>query len=588
MTLAPALLDLAVSLHHNPGVYALLLGSGLSRAAGVPTAWGIVRDLERQLAASAGVTPLPEGDALDAWYCTTYGEGPDYSAVVARIEPTPAGQRNLLRGYFDQTPEDREQGLKTPSRAHHAIARLCEAGLLRMIITTNFDRLMEDALQEVGIRPTVISNAQEITAAPPYAHGGVFLLKLHGDYLKDDVRNSNADLERYPDALQAYLDRIIDEFGLIICGWSGESDHALRRTIGQTPNRRYPLVWSAYPAPTPVADELVAARAGRLVRGLDADTFFEQLEGRVLALRDLAWTPPREGLALAAEVKRDLAHPERDDVRLTDLLERVCDDLHAALRVPHAWEAKQALPQALEWAANVTAPLIHVAGALLKYDRTGHWTPRLRDALLRIDFDVNLTLPLKSDFAVQVTRIPLRLLAVTLAGLAAVYDRVELLTWLKEDLYRRPYSQHYAPVELLIRSCNVGEIRRQPLEDWIVEQAQDIARPYFPPATADEDLRVGELLLGLLTLDLTLDGRVLPLDAFVLPGTYLYALELPKAQDRLRRLFGANGERITRLTDHDAALLFPKFDEVASRGRNAWYGQGKGALADLLPHIVDP
>lgn len=466
MTFDPALLDLAVSVHHSPGVYALLLGSGLSRAAGIPTAWGIVQDLERELAHASGVTPLPEGDALDAWYRETFGEEPAYSRVITRREPTPAGQRNLLRRYFDQTPDDREHGHKAPSRAHRAIAHLCEAGFLRVIVTTNFDRLMEDALQERGIRPTVISNAQEIAAAPPLVHGGVFLLKLHGDYLKDDVRNSSDDLETYPEALQTYLSRIVDEFGLIICGWSAEYDKALRDAILQAPNRRYPLVLSAYGEIKPAAAELVAARGGRAVLGLDADTFFQHLESRVLALRDLAWQPPKDGLALAAEVKRYLAHPERDAVRLTDLIERVCDDLHAALHAPPAWDAGRSLHEALEWAVNVTAPLLHVGGAILKYDRSGRWTGPLRDALLRIDFDTNLTLPLKTSLNVEVTRLPLRLLALTFAGLAAVYDKVEVLTWLREDPYRRPHVQRYSPAELLAYTSEVGEKLLTPFRAW--------------------------------------------------------------------------------------------------------------------------
>ena len=35
---------MAFNLHNSPGVYALLLGSGISRDAGVPTGWEIVKD----------------------------------------------------------------------------------------------------------------------------------------------------------------------------------------------------------------------------------------------------------------------------------------------------------------------------------------------------------------------------------------------------------------------------------------------------------------------------------------------------------------------------------------------------------------
>ena len=46
---------LALTMHHTPGACALLLGSGLSRAAGIPTGWEITLDLVRKVAALRGV-----------------------------------------------------------------------------------------------------------------------------------------------------------------------------------------------------------------------------------------------------------------------------------------------------------------------------------------------------------------------------------------------------------------------------------------------------------------------------------------------------------------------------------------------------
>ena len=50
MEIDPAL-KLATSLHSNPGAYALLLGSGVSNAAGIPTGWEIVLDRIAKIAA---------------------------------------------------------------------------------------------------------------------------------------------------------------------------------------------------------------------------------------------------------------------------------------------------------------------------------------------------------------------------------------------------------------------------------------------------------------------------------------------------------------------------------------------------------
>lgn len=42
-------IPLAVSMHANRGVYALLLGSGVSRAAEIPTGWDVTLDLIRKV-----------------------------------------------------------------------------------------------------------------------------------------------------------------------------------------------------------------------------------------------------------------------------------------------------------------------------------------------------------------------------------------------------------------------------------------------------------------------------------------------------------------------------------------------------------
>lgn len=51
---------LAFSIQANPGVYALLLGSGVSRAAKIPTGWEITLDLVRKLANLHGETADPD------------------------------------------------------------------------------------------------------------------------------------------------------------------------------------------------------------------------------------------------------------------------------------------------------------------------------------------------------------------------------------------------------------------------------------------------------------------------------------------------------------------------------------------------
>ena len=47
--------QLAFSVYENKGVFAVLLGSGLSRSAEIPTGWEITLDLVRRVAVAQGV-----------------------------------------------------------------------------------------------------------------------------------------------------------------------------------------------------------------------------------------------------------------------------------------------------------------------------------------------------------------------------------------------------------------------------------------------------------------------------------------------------------------------------------------------------
>lgn len=576
----PQIAELAVSVHNNPGVYAVLLGSGVSRGAGLPTAWEVLERLIQQLAVASG-EEAPENPAV--WYREKFKEEADYSTVVEALGRTPAVQRPLISPFLTATPAEKEEGLKQPSKAHHAIASLCTSEHLRMILTTNFDQLMEQALSEAGVDYRVIVTAEDLAAQPSYVHGNVYVVKINGDIDGDRVRNSEADLSQYDPRWSAFLTEIFDRFGLIVCGWSADYDHALRSAILETPNRRYPLFWSAYSPPGKQAKALIQHRNGVEVQNLDADAFFQQLEGRVIALRDLAWVPPRDLGALSAEVKRLMANPTLYGARLTDLIEATCDDLHQTIRTPETLPGGSDFQTNLSWVVNVTSPLLNVIGTLMKYDRAGEWTAVLREALTRIDWDVRMTGASTTDLSTerQLRRLPLLLVAMAIAGLGAAYDKPEMLTFLQEDSYRErhPHEYKYSAIEALFRSASLTEKMPSghdpvPVRFWAVETLQRALAPYLHPATAREDLMVGEILIAIVALDRVAVTRSTPLPVQVDPkmavrGTHLYALSPQRAQTRLFALFDPGLKRMSeRLNVVDRKLLADAYDRAAPAAVN--------------------
>lgn len=272
---------LATGLHALPGVYALLLGSGVSTGAGIPTGWGVVQELVRRLAAATdpddpGAADRAAEDPEAWWHEHGEGEPLGYSNLLTASAPTSAARRALLAGFFEPSDADAEAGLKVPGTAHRAIANLAKRGLVRVILTTNFDRLIERALEDVGLPPQVLSRPEAIAGLTPLPHAPITVIKLHGDYADLDMRNTVDELIAYPAAWDALLDRILDEYGLLISGWSAEWDKALVAALERGPSRRYPLYWDARSSRGPSALRLLAQHRGVVVPASSADELFRR------------------------------------------------------------------------------------------------------------------------------------------------------------------------------------------------------------------------------------------------------------------------------------------------------------------------
>ncbi len=315
--------SLAFSIQANPGVYALLLGSGVSRAAGIPTGWEITLDLVRKLAAlhKENAEPDPEH-----WYRDKFGKEANYSNLLDALAKEQAERQQLLRPYFEPNEQERD-GAKQPTAAHRAIAKLvAQEGFIKVIITTNFDRLIEKALEDAGVVPTVLSSPDHVEGAPPLIHTQCCVFKVHGDYLDIRIRNTSAELATYPCQFNQLLDRIIDEFGLIVCGWSADWDGALRTAILRAPSRRFTTYWAARGEPNHKAQHLIQHRAAQVIPIADADTFFQDVQEYVQSLEEFSRPHLLSTEAAVASLKRYLSEPRRQ-IQLADLIDEVVDQV---------------------------------------------------------------------------------------------------------------------------------------------------------------------------------------------------------------------------------------------------------------------
>lgn len=275
------LTSLAFSMYSNKGVYALFLGSGVSSAAGIPTGWKVIEDLICKIATIDGEDC---GSKPAEWYKNKYHEQPDYSKLLDTLTLSSSERCNLLKPYFTPTDEEMEKGLKRPTRAHKAIAKLIKKEYIKVIVTTNFDRLLEQALQEENITPTVITSQDDVDGMFPLVHNQIMIFKINGDYMDTRFLNTDGELSVYPDKIKSLFLNILNDFGIISCGWSGVWDVAIKDIIRSSSNYRFGSYWTHLGTCNKELEKIAEQRKGKTLQIIGGDSFFTELYEKVEAL----------------------------------------------------------------------------------------------------------------------------------------------------------------------------------------------------------------------------------------------------------------------------------------------------------------
>lgn len=275
------------------------LGAGAAAAAGVPTALDMIWDFKRTLFCSnLRVSVRSVQDLSDPAvrrriqeYVDSRGDLPkansedEYAALFEATHPTEADRRRYI---------DRAVRGRTPSFGHYGLAGLVKLGRLRALVTTNFDRLLEDALARV-----LGTTAAVDVATPDTSHSAMaalndaarsLYLKLHGDFQSRRLKNISAELQTQDEELRRTLIECCRRYGLAVVGYSGRDQSvmdALEEAIDRGngfPNGLFWFYRSDSPR-MPRANALItkARSAGIQAAEVEAETF-DELIADVLTL----------------------------------------------------------------------------------------------------------------------------------------------------------------------------------------------------------------------------------------------------------------------------------------------------------------
>ena len=123
-----------------------------------------------------------------------------------------------------------------PNYGHHVLAALVAANSLKLVVTTNFDPLLERAINPVldgdffdGRQLEVVDLDNPSRAARALAGDRwPLVVKAHGDYRSEHLKNISVELQQQDAELRNTITGALTRFGLVVVGYSGRDESVMR------------------------------------------------------------------------------------------------------------------------------------------------------------------------------------------------------------------------------------------------------------------------------------------------------------------------------------------------------------------------
>ena len=215
--------------------FAFFLGAGSSVSSGIPAAGSLVKDdwLPRLRDLRA-----PHRKDLDAW---AKDELPGYDPQNAAAFYGQVMEKLFLYPEERQREVERLCDCRFPGFGYAVSASLTslEGGRFNVVLTTNFDDLMADALYLfTQARPLVIHHESLASYIRP-TRTRPLVVKLHGDH-RLSPQNTTRETEALKEEIENQVRTLLHDRGLIFIGYGG-NDQGIAKMLGALPAEAIPL-----------------------------------------------------------------------------------------------------------------------------------------------------------------------------------------------------------------------------------------------------------------------------------------------------------------------------------------------------------
>lgn len=196
--------------------YSLLLGAGCSVSSNVRSASALIDEWREEI--FQRLCPNDEYSAdtaisfLTKHHAVWYNPQREYSSLFEKNFDLPRQRRMFV---------EQEVAGKVPNLGYAYLVRLIEEGLVNTVFTTNFDDLLNEAFfQFSSVRPIVCAHDSSVSSITVTSRRPK-IIKLHGDYLFDDIKSTVRETESLEDNIRKKFSEFCRDFGLVVVGYSG-------------------------------------------------------------------------------------------------------------------------------------------------------------------------------------------------------------------------------------------------------------------------------------------------------------------------------------------------------------------------------
>lgn len=201
----------------------LLLGAGASKSSGISLASEMIAEWRRDLFLSHTTDADRETLTIDDWFKANPGEPPvaagddrEYSLLFERARPTPDDRQRYIEKKI-------EKG--RPGWGYLYLANLMvRAGRFTTVFTTNFDDLVNEALTHYLRHNAAVCVGDAEVDEIGFMNDRVKIVKLHGDYLFRDQKNTVAELQRVGERMASKFAELSRARGLVVIGYAGRDE----------------------------------------------------------------------------------------------------------------------------------------------------------------------------------------------------------------------------------------------------------------------------------------------------------------------------------------------------------------------------